>query len=354
MTAVDAETDEPSNYEYVTTRVRMRKAQLYDEDDYRKLVRMEPNEIARFMEESSYGDEINRLGARHSGVDLIEYALYENMARHFRDIVRWSKGSLKHHVVTYLRRYDAFDVKTVLRGIHTGATEDEIRADLIPAGELGDDLLDELVEADAVEQVVEALAGTRYGEPLQEASREYDDTGVLAPLETAVDRAYYRGLLGDDGELASDGAVATYREFLRAEIDITNVRNALRAAGSDDVDPDDYFVEGGDLFDRDELARLAENREELLNALRDSGYGAMMEDAIEALEETDSLVAFDRALDRLLVQYSERMTNLNPLSIAPVIAYILAKEIEVTDIRGIARGREAGLSVEEIEEEVVI
>ena len=47
-------TEGSSNYEYVTARVRSRKQKLFDEDDYRKLVRMGPSEIARFMEETEY------------------------------------------------------------------------------------------------------------------------------------------------------------------------------------------------------------------------------------------------------------------------------------------------------------
>ena len=60
------------NYEYVIARVRSRRAALFDDDDYRKLVRMGPGEIARFMEDTEYETEMNSLGARHTGVDLID------------------------------------------------------------------------------------------------------------------------------------------------------------------------------------------------------------------------------------------------------------------------------------------
>ncbi|MFW5919598.1 MAG: V-type ATPase subunit, partial [Halanaeroarchaeum sp.] len=56
-----------SNYEYVVARVRARRAALFGEEDYRKLVRMGPGEIARYMEETEYEAEMNALGARHSG-----------------------------------------------------------------------------------------------------------------------------------------------------------------------------------------------------------------------------------------------------------------------------------------------
>ncbi len=342
-----------SNYEYVGARVRARKAKLFDDDDYRKMVRMSPNEIARFMEESEYSKEINRLGARHEGVDLIEYALYDNMARHFSDIVSWSNGSLRKTVADYLRKYDAWNVKTVLRGVFTDATVEEIHGDLIPAGELDEEFLDDLAELGSVEKVVEGLEGTVFGEALEEALRDFNDTGVLLPLENAVDRTFYEGLVKGERP-APESPEGVYTNFLRSEIDVLNVRNALRAAGSEQVDVGEYFIEGGDLFKKDELRRLVGNREELVNALRESGFGDSLADAIDALEDTGSLVEFDRALDKLLMQFAGTMTNRHPNSVAPVISYILSKEREVQNIRGIARGKEAGLSVEEIEEEIVI
>ena len=86
------------NYEYVTSRVRSRRAALFDDDDYRKLVRMGTGEIARFMEDSEYEVEMNALGSRYAGVDLIEYALNRNLAKHFEDLLRWSEGALYDYV----------------------------------------------------------------------------------------------------------------------------------------------------------------------------------------------------------------------------------------------------------------
>ncbi len=341
-----------SNFEYVGARVRARKAQLFDEDDYRKLVRMSPNEIARYMEEHGYEDEINRLGARHTGVDLIEYALYDNMSQTFHDIVGWSEGSLRTLVVSYLRKYDAWNVKTVLRGVYTDATEDEIRGDLIPAGELEEDDLEEAIKAESVEQAVEALESTVFGDALEDALRDYQEEAVLLPLENAVDRVFYQRLLSDDE--GGSGPRQVYREYLQAEVDLLNVRNALRAAGSDAADLDDYFVEGGDRFRREQLSRLVGNREELVEALRASRYGGEITEAVDALEEGESLVELDRALEELLIDFAQKMTYRYPNSVAPVISYILNKEREVTNIRGIARGKEVGLSVEEIEEEVMV
>lgn len=343
-----------SNYEYVSARVRSRRAQLFEAEDYRKLVRMGPGEIARFMEESTYGHEVNALGARHDGVDLIEYALNHNLARHFDDLLRWADGRLYVRIARYLRKFDAWNIKTVLRGHYTDSDAQDIQDDLIRAGELSDDLLDAMVEADSIELVVEQLEGTIFGDPLAGALRDYEETNLLVPLENAVDRAYYEHLLGEEGG-ADDRATTLYLEFLRAEIDFRNVRNALRLAHSGaDIDPAEYFIEGGKLFDRTELASLAGNTDELVARVRASRYGDKLSDALDELEEADSLIAFEHALEAALLSYSRHLTVVYPLSVCPVLAFVLAKEREVDNIRAIARGREAGLTPDEVETELVI
>ena len=350
MSAAEGE----SNVEYVSARVRTRRATLFDEDDYRKLVRMGPGEIARFMEESTYEREVNALGARHDGVDLIEYALNHNLARHFDDVLNWATGRLYGQIARYLRKFDAWNVKTVLRGLYTDSDPDEVRDDLIRAGEFDEAFLEHLLELDSIEAVVEALDGTVFGAPLDAALRDYEESGLLVPLENAVDRAYYELLLADVGD-PDDRATVLYLDFLRAEIDFRNVRNALRLARSGaDIDPAEYYIEGGALFDAQSLATVAGNPDELVNRVRSSRYGDQLAGALDDLEDADSLIGFEGALEAALLSYSRHLSVVYPLSVCPVLAFVLAKEREVDNIRAIARGREAGLDVEAIEEELVI
>jgi V/A-type H+-transporting ATPase subunit C len=341
-----------SNPEYVTARVRARRGALFDDDDYRKLVRMGPGEITRFMEESTYEAEINALGSRYSGVDLLEYALNRNLAQQFEDILGWAEGRLYDLIARYLRKFDAWNVKTVVRGVYSDAGSEAIEADLIRAGELSERVLDRLVEAESIEQVIDILQGSIFEGPLREAYDDYEESGVLVPLENAVDRTFYENLLSG---LRVDEATEQYHEFLQTEIDFRNARNALRLARSGaDVDPADYFISGGRLFSRTEIASLANNRDELVQRIRESRYGEDLSVALDELEDADSLIEFERALDAALLEFSDSLGNVFPLSVSPVISFILAKEREVDNIRAIARGREAGLDPDVIEEELVI
>ncbi|MFC7176818.1 V-type ATP synthase subunit C [Halosegnis marinus] len=348
------EPDGATNYEYVTARVRARRAKLFDEDDYRKLVRMGPGEIARFMEETEYETEMNELGARFSGVDLIEYALNRNLAKHFDDLLEWADGKLYDYVVRYLRKFDAWNVKTTLRGLYSGASTAEIEDDLIGAGEFSDAFLSRLVNASSIEAVVEQLDGTIFGDAAADAYELYEEMGVLVPLENAVDRAYYAELMGNLPN-EPNHAEELYIQFLRAEIDFRNLRNALRISRSGaDIDPAEFYIDGGRLFAATELRQLAANPDELVARVRESTYGDELDAALDGLADAEDLIGFEHALDAALLEYSDTLSNRYPLSVCPVLAYVLAKEREVDNIRAIARGREAGLDAEEIEAELVV
>lgn len=344
-----------SNAGYVNARLRARRAKLFDEDDYRKLIRMGTGEIARYMEETEYEAEMNELGSRHDGVNLIEYALNKNLAKHFDDILRWAEGALYTQIAAYLRKFDAWNLKTAIRGVYSGESAEEIQTDYIRAGEFPGTLLDQLAAAESVQAIVEVLEGTIFEEGLETAYQEFTGTDVLVPLENAIDRTFYRHLLDGIDTDSSGGPEELYLEALQAEIDFRNVRNALRLSRTrTDIDPTAYYIAGGRLFDEAQLRQLIGDPDALVEYIRDSGYGDDLKAALDALEAADSLVQFEQALEGALLEYADRLAYRYPVSVCSALSYVLAKEREVENIRAIARGREVGLSVEEIERELVV
>jgi V/A-type H+-transporting ATPase subunit C len=343
-----------SNPEYVNARVSARRATLFDEEDYRKLLRMSPDEISRYMEESTYQGPINRLGSRFAGVDLIEYALNAGLAETFDELLAWADGELYEQVARYLRKFDAWNVKTAVRGVYAESDAESIDDDMIRAGELDDDLLDRLVDAESIDAIVDMLADTLFGESLAEAYEVYEETGTLVALENAIDRAYYENLFeGVTG--AGAGADSAYAEFLQAEIDFRNARNALRLAQSGaEIDPAEYFIEGGTLFTAEELSALSRNRDQLVERIRESRYGDELTGVLDELGEASSLIGFEHTLEGALLEHARNAAHAHPMSVCPVIAFVLAKERETDNIRAIARGTQAGLDPEEIRAEMVV
>ncbi len=185
-------------------------------------------------------------------------------------------------------------------------------------------------------------------------STEYEESGVLVPLENALDRAFYEALLS--------GLPDTQRSTAdRAVPRVPRSRNRLpkrpqRAPHRSQrcrPRPLDYFIEGGQLFDARRSRRCRRTSTSWSRRPREP-YGDDLDQALSALEEADNLIDFERALDAALLEYADRLSIRYPLSVCPVLSYVLAKEREVDNIRAIARGREAGLGPDAIEQELVI
>ena len=61
-----------------------------------------------------------------------------------------------------------------------------------------------------------------------------------------------------------------------------------------------------------------------------------------------------RSLEKHVLREASRHANLHPLSILPVLDYMIAKRNEVDNIRIIARGKESGLDNDVIRNLLVI
>jgi V/A-type H+-transporting ATPase subunit C len=150
------------NYAYAATRVKVRKSFLFTRETYLKLLQMSLPEISRFIEESKYKQEIDELATKYSGIDLLEYALNLNLARDMNTVQGFCQGELKGLISAYLMRWDVWNIKSILRGKFSGASDEEIRETLVPAGSIRQETLNELVKKPNVQDVVEGLPGTIF------------------------------------------------------------------------------------------------------------------------------------------------------------------------------------------------
>ena len=71
-------------------------------------------------------------------------------------------------------------------------------------------------------------------------------------------------------------------------------------------------------------------------------------------EETDSVLKISAALSELGAVMANKVSHMYPLSIIPVMDYMIHKENEVRNIRMIAHGVDSGLDVEIMKRLLVI
>lgn len=344
------------NYAYACTRVKAKKSFLLERDTYSRMLVMDVYEIGRFLGETQYHDEMTKYASRHTGANLIEVSVTRNLAKTYSDILGFCTGHLREMVGDYLKRWDTFNIKTVLRGKVIGAPEEEIVDTLVPAGEFSETYLRSLMQAGQMQDVMDALVSNPSLSVTPELVREVVESGRLASLEDHLDRVMYYDLLNDIEP--TNTAEKLLRDFVRREIDVTNLKILLKLKA--EKVPEDkvvkYLIPGGMDYSMDKLRALAQQEGSIpiIEELEKSSMFDEIRLALEQFRTDQKLSAITIALDKALIHTSEKFAHFYPLSVLPIVNYMIRKKVEVDNIRIIARGKESGLPTKVIEDLLVV
>jgi len=344
------------NYAYACTRVKARKSFLLSSDTYSRMLVMDVHEMGRFLGESQYREEVAKYSPRYSGAGLVEVAVTRNLANTYSTILGFTTGHLRDMVGNYLKRWDSFNVKTVLRGKITNVRSEELMDTLVPAGAFSEEYLKSMVLMPSLQEIMDTLSAEPSLALTPELVREVVDSKRLAPLEDHLDQNYYYDLLKVIEPTKS--ADKLLRDFVRREVDVTNLKVLLKLKA--ERIPEDkivkYIIPGGLEFGIDKLKSLAgtEGLAPLIEELEKSSMYGDIKPALEQFKTDKKLSGITIALDRALIGTSEKFAHFYPLSVLPIVNYLVRKKVEVDNIRIIARGKESGLSTKVIENLLVM
>lgn len=343
---------ETGNYPYVCARVKAKKRLLLSSDVYMRYLQMGITEIARSIGEGQYAEEVLALGTKYKGVDLIEMATRNNLAKVFTQILEFSEGHLRTMISRYLDRWDVWNIKSILRGRFCEASNEEIWETVIPAGSFTTEFLQKLLELETVEEIVDGLEGTIYWESLKQVEEEVKESGSLAPFEDALTHRYYSFLL--EAVPPTTEPNLRFRRFISREIDSLNLKTLLRLRFEEAEIERDVFIAGGLEIPKADLTEMIEMPLDQLDAgLKGTTYHRVLSPPLKDIEEK-GLNESVRVLEKFILMQASKYSHIHPLSILPVLDYFARKEREVQNIRIIARGKHEGLSTEVIKDLLVI
>jgi V/A-type H+-transporting ATPase subunit C len=336
-----------SNYSYAVTRVRAMKSKLLPKESYPRLLNMGIDEITRFIQESEYKNDVDELAMKYSGGDLAEHALNRNLALTYDKLQRITSGELNYLITAYLKRYEIWNIKTLLRGKLYNASVEDILEFLIATGQFTYTYLSELAARTTYQEIIEGLRKTEYYSLLQ----KFDGTN-LADIENELDKMYYSSLFEAIGTPKSKDR-KLFARFIELEVDVKNLSNLfrLKKAGVEQFDvimP--LMIEGGLELKPSKLAPLPYG--DFVNELQKTHYW----DAISSVTDIDtaSLTTLESRLIRYYLESATLFSHASPISIAPVMDYIIHKNNEVTNLRTIFRGKETGLNDNLIKDQLVV
>jgi len=336
-----------SNYAYAVTRVRAMKSKLLPKESYPRLLNMGIDEITRFIQESEYKNDVDELAMKYSGGDLAEHALNRNLALTYDKLERITTGELNYLISAYLKRYEIWNVKTLLRGKLYNASVEDILESLIAGGQFTYTFLSEIAAKATYQEVIDGLRKTEYYPLLQ----KFDGTN-LAYIENELDKVYYSSIFEVIGEPKSKDR-KLFARVVALEVDVKNLSTLFRLKKAGLEHPDEIMplmIEGGLDLRPEKLAILP--YDEFINQLQKTPYW----DAISSVASSDtaSLTALESRLTRYYLESATTFSHASPLSIVPVMDYIIHKNNEVVNLRIIFRGKEAGLDDNLIKDQLVV
>ncbi len=347
-----------SNYPYAVSRVQAKRAKLIPDREYEKLLKMDVSEITRTIEDSDYKTEVDELARRFTGLDLLEAALTVNEERTFHGIRQMIGGAGGTVLALYLDRFQVEDLKTVLRGKHAGASREELLKELLLEDLDTYNLFQPLLSDDVktMDQIIDVLErGSGLAIDMARTLRKVPADAPAAAFEDALDKAYFARLVSELGSAKLKGSDQILA-FVRKEIDALNLLNAARwvhARQTGDFTP--FVVPGGKAFPIAMLSQLASSKSlaEFQDQLKEHDVWAHVGAGLERAVESGRLAAFQAAVKNWHFGALDKLSRSHPLSILPILVYVLRKDHEVVTLRALARGKAAGLSEERLQELVL-
>ncbi len=355
-----------NDYGYANARLRAMKSRLLPPSAYNELLDQPTvEEVVASLNRTVYQPAIEKALIKSSGWACLSEALRTQLGQTMDKIAKFFRGDSERLWRALVGRWQAFNVKTILRGQANHVPAAEVLNALVPAGDLQESDFTRLVQQTSVRAAVDLLATWHYpfARSLRDAMPRYVETGDLAELEMALDRARYDIAFRQVSRVDDESAEQVIR-VLRREVDATNILTLVRlaAAGISGVrfaqrygtsSPSAVLVPGGGLA----TERLMEYKEiptieQLGRDLRATKFSEALARAEAIYAEKHSLAAFEDEIEGQMVRERYGLFRHDPLSMGIAIAYLTALVNEVRNLRIIGRGKAAGWKREEIEKEL--
>jgi len=319
------------------------------------------SEMIKLLESTWYGQEIKKAASVYQGPALLEVVLNRHLVEINKIILEAAPFNGKNAVRAYLSKWDLYNIELILSSKMMGRAITETESMLvssrnvpagIAAGNIPHDEIKIILSESGVEGVVNKLAKYGYGVELMKHLDEFQKTGDLGPMMSALHESYYQKLLeslkffqGDEGSI---------RELIRAEIDKKNVLNLMKAkeSGIEKEMVARHLVEGGQISSK-ELLDIYEVKDvaEIIGKI-ESRF--KLTEALEHYKTSKSLIDFEIAITQLInTTYVKKLKNI-ALSIGTIFYFIFNAENEHENLKRITYGKRYNLSIDKIRKTLLI
>jgi V/A-type H+-transporting ATPase subunit C len=339
-------------YPYTYLRTIVMKRNLLTRSDYDKILKMSPTEIGKYLEDFEYKKEVDELAMEYKDIELIERTLQLNLGNKFDKLLKISPHDLRLLITLYLKRYDIYNLKTIMRAKFSNIPQEEIKKHLSPISVQDSSFFDKLIAQKTVEDVFSSLDFLEEKD-LRSALNHFKTSNSLVYIENALDNYYFSFIFSQLRYLTIEGKI--YKRFLLNELDVLNVKLLLRLKQenvSEQTIKDLIYNVGTikkDIIDK----MIKSDIPGIIKELEETDFKDIVE-KYNKESETLSFTDLEMDLDKFLLQQSKKLIRQHPMSVDVILGYIFLKDLEVKNLTRIIKAKQLGMEESFIEKTILI
>ncbi len=352
-------------YKQLMPKLTVDKLKLMDNKQIIDLVGASLSHISAVLQNTSYKPEILESNSKELNSLSLEAALQKNFIRTCEDLLTLSSGRVSSLISGLLLKFEANNVKTLLRTVKANLSPEEALNYIVPVGKMNEQVCRNILEnSETFEDVIDVFSEYEYGEALETAFDVYLKTNDFYVLEVALDRYVYLNFWKKAGKLwGLDKKIA--KTIVGLETDLLNVKTIFRCKkmSLNPAEIQQYLIVLSSVFNKTELnkAITAKDTQSTIDSLLKSAKAALARDhqyIFAELQKSNitSLSELENVLDRGLLEANLRMIKRYTafFNVALLLAFLTLKHFEIKNLRAIIRGSEAGIVPDRVKKLLIL
>lgn len=353
-----------STIEYGNARVRGHRAKLLSQEDFQRLRQITSLEkLIVALSAGKYKTVLEESSLIRTGETIVGYALSEFLREEYHFVESLYAENLRGPLRIIAAAWDVADLKTVIRGKYSGASETDIIASFIGSGAvIKRDAMRVLAKQKSIEDVINTALTLRlpYADALRVGAEQFVIESAYTSFEAAIDKAYYAWVVKEVKKFRVQSSVI--RSYAIENVDRRNIMTLLRlirgGKGFDSAgQAEEYLLSGGEVVSSPqeffELSNLDEI-DNLVKKLKSTELTDLLAKSIPEMMVSGSLADFDGAASAHTLRKAIKIGRRDLHGIDVATAYLLALENEARNIRLIAHAVNFGIPGSYVERELTI
>ena len=352
-----------STLEYASARVRSHRARLFDEKMYADLLNADSlRALHELLESTKYRAVLSKHSLQTSGARAIGDAVADYLREEYFFCQRFYTDAQAVSIEVLSGALDIVDLKTVIRGKYAGSSYDDIIATFFGPGlciERSALLL--LAKQESLEDVVRMAVtlDIPFALAVKLGAERFAISNALSEVELSLDQAYFSWAFEKCSHQAERKTPII--SYLQDRIDVQNIMTLARFVVAQKFAGEPpalatYYLAGGTVFPtlkKFEKAAQALSIDEFATFIKAPRFAHLVQSQLAEYNVSDSLASLDRTLNVDVVMHAITVGKREIENVGVSVAYLLALENEVKNIRLIAHAKAFKLHASVIRKELV-